>query len=807
MSAEGRPTTSAWIGRSLRRKEDLRLVRGNGCYIDDVSIPKMAHLQILRSSLPHARITGYQTERARGLPGVIAVITGEDLLSHVEAMPGPKNLPFLRSLPYYPLALGRVRFVGEPVVALVAEDPAVAEDAVEEVDVEYEPLPVVITPEESLAEGAPLLFEGWDDNIYCHRAASFGDVDAALAAADYVLDETFYMQRQAPLPLELRGTVASYDGLSLTVYSSTQTPHLLRTLLAHVLRLAESHIRVIAPDVGGGFGVKYQMHREEALVPALAILLRRPIKWRENIWEHLTSATQSRDKQVRLQVAAKSDGAIDALRAEMIVDVGSAMAFPFSYGSTLVLAGGFPLGLKTQNYAYDYRCVVTNKAPAGAYRGFGNNMRVFVVERALDMIADHFGIDRIQVRRRNLVSESDVPFRSATGVWMRSGGLIKPLEKAAAEAGFDQLEERKEEARARGRLLGMGIVCFAETAAPSYFGMIGAFGGEDSCTVRIEPDCSVTALVGTSPQGQGHETAFAQVVADQIGVHPDTVSIRHSDTVAAPYGLGAWGSRSAVVVGAAAILACRKLRSKMMKIAGHLLECDTSELEWDTEGVAHPPSGRSVGMAQIVDAAYAGRTHLPLDMEAGLEANAFFEPQSIDPKPDSEGRAMRHGTVATQAHVATIEVDPATGQISILDYVVVHDCGVVINPAIVDGQIRGAVSQGVAGTLHEEIVYDADGYPLTASLLDYQVPTAREAPRVRIWHFESPDPTVPGGFKGMAEGGTIGAPAAIANAVADALTPLGIQITSTRLSPIRLAEMIREKSPGSPSGTADPGTD
>jgi carbon-monoxide dehydrogenase large subunit len=722
---------------------------------------------------------------------VIAVITGEDLMQLVDPFPQPVRLPFLKALSYYPLAVSRVRFEGEPVVAVVATDEATAEDAAELVEVEYEALPAVATRHGALAEDAPLLYDEWGDNVYCRRTASFGDVEGAFAAADHVIAETFYMQRQAALPIELRGTVAGFDGTAFTVYSSTQTPHLLRTLLAQVLRFPESRIRVIAPDVGGGFGVKYQMQREEALVPAIARLLGRPVKWRESIWEHLSSATQSRDKEVRLETAVANDGTILGVRANMLIDVGSAMAYPSSYGSSLVLAGGLPLGLKTQNYAYDYRCVVTNKAPSGAYRGFGNNMRVFVVERTLDLVASRLGIDRLEVRRRNLVGPADIPYRSATGVRIRSGNLLDPLEKALEEAGYASFPERQAEARTDGRLLGMGFVAFGETAAPSYFGMIGAFGGGDSCTVRVEPDGSVTALVGVAPQGQGHETAFAQVVADQLQVHPDDVTIRHSDTAMAPYGLGAWGSRSAVVAGGATMLACEKVRTKMLRIAAHLLGDPPEGLCLTREGALHPGSGRVVSLGDIVAAAYGGRANLPADMEAGLEATAAYEPESIDRKADAEGRAMRHGTVSSQAQVVTVEIDRATGSLTILDYVVVHDCGVIINPGIVDGQIRGGVVQGLAGALHEEIVYDEAGYLRTSSLLDYQIPTARElAPRIRIWHIESPDPTVPGGFKGMAEGGTIGAPAAVANAIADALGPVGEQVLSTPLTPPVIADLV-----------------
>ena len=737
-----------WIGRALPRKEDARLIRGHGRFLDDLYLPATAHLQILRSPHPHARIVGYDLQRAKQRPGVLAVLTGPELAAHVAPVPNPDNLAFLRPVRYYPLAVQRVRFEGEPVVAVVAEDVGVAEDALDDIEVSYQPIPLAGSVEAACAPDAELLYPDWGDNVLGQRSAAFGDVDGAFAEADHVLSETFAMQRQAALPLELRGTLAHDDGLNLQVWSSTQTPHLLRTLMSHVLRFPESRIRVIAPDVGGGFGVKYQLHREELLVAALARLLARPVKWRESMWEHLASATQSRDKQVMVELAVRADGTITGIRADIVVDVGSAQAYPSSYGSTLVLAGGLPLGLKAQAYSYRYRCIVTNKAPSGAYRGFGNNMRVFVIERSLDLIAARLKIDRAEIRRINVVSPADLPYRSATGVRMRSGSLTEPLDKALQEAGYDTFAQRQDQARGEGRYLGLGIAVFAETAVPSYFGMIGAFGGEDSCTVRIEPDASVTALVGTSPQGQGHETAFAQVVADQLGVHPDAVTVRHGDTASAPYGLGAWGSRSAVVAGGAAILACEKVSDKLRRIGGHLLGQDPGEMQLGDAELIHVPTGKSVTLSDVVLAAYAGRTHLPEGMEPGLEATAFFEPPSIEPRPDAEGKAMRHGTVATQAHTVTVEVDQETGRVKILDYVVVHDCGVVINPALVDGQIRGGVIQGIAGTLFEEIVYDGDGHLVTGSLLDYQVPTARELPRVRIGTSNPPTRQCPVGSRG-----------------------------------------------------------
>jgi aerobic carbon-monoxide dehydrogenase large subunit len=723
--------------------------------------------------------------------GVLAVVTGRDLARATR--PFPNRLPFLRPVDYHALAIDRVRFVGEPVAAVVGESPYLAEDALEQIQVEYEPLPVVADLEQAQVPGAPRLYEEWPDNLLTRRTFSVGDVDGAFAAAEVVIRETFTSNRQAPLPIELRGCLATYDGQSLTVWSSTQVPHVLRSTLAEALQVPESSIRVIAPDVGGGFGLKYQIFREEVLVAQLARLVDRPVKWREDLREHLTSAIHARDQRVHLELAARGDGVVTAIRAEVEGDVGSGAAYPPSYGPVMVLSTTFPLGLRVQNFSYDFRCVVTNKCPAGAYRGFGNPVRVFAVERALDLLAARLGLDPAEVRRRNLLTRADLPYRAASGARLNSGTFCEAMERALELVDYSGFRAVQQEARCNGRYLGLGIGAFAEASAPSLSGLAGTLGGYDSCTIRLEPDGRATALVGISPQGQGHETVIAQVVADELGLAPDEVTVRHSDTAVAPYGLGAWASRGAVVGGGAAIQAAEQVREKLLQIGAHLLEADPGDLRL-SEGrlaLADLPS-RSVSLREVAEAAYAGRGRLPAGLTPGLEATAFFEPAAIEATPDAQGRVMRYATVSNACHIAIVEVVPETGEVELLDYVVVHDCGTIINPMIVEGQVHGGVAQGLAGALYEQVVYDEQGQLLTGSLLDYPVPTAREIPTIRTDHLESPDPTLPGGFKGMGEGGTIGAPAAVANAIADALAPLGVEVTRTPLGPPEVARLIRE---------------
>jgi carbon-monoxide dehydrogenase large subunit len=449
----------------------------------------------------------------------------------------------------------------------------------------------------------------------------------------------------------------------------------------------------------------------------------------------------------------------------------------------MVIASTCPLGLKVERFASMLECVVTNKCPAGAYRGFGNPVRVLAVERCLDLLAARLGLDPAEVRRRNLLHREDLPYRAVTGARIESGTLVEAMEQALAMAGYERRREEQRAARAAERWIGIGIAAFAEGTAPSFEALAGRFGGWDSCRLRVDPDGRVSAAVGVTTQGQGHETTIAQVVADALGVAPDDVVVTHGDTAATPFGLGSWGSRGALVATGATLEAARQVREKIALVAAHVLEASPADIRIDDGRVSVAGGGgRTLTLAEVARAAWTGRTRLPAAAEPGLETTAYVEPPAIEARPDAQGRAMRYGAVANAAHVAVVEVDAATGIVRILDYVVVHDCGTIINPAIVDGQIRGGVAQGIGGVLHERIVYDADGQLLTGTLMDYHLPKASEIPPVRIAHLESPDPAVAGGVKGVGEGGTIGATAAIANAVADALAPLGVRVTGTPLT-------------------------
>ncbi len=780
---------SRWIGRPIRRREDRRLLTGRARYLDDLQPPGCAHVVFVRSDHAHARVLAVDAAAATAAPGVLAVVDGAALAPH--ARPFPNRVAGLRPVPYRPLATDRVRFAGEPVAAVVATSRAAAADAAAQVVVRYEPLPVVTDVDAARRPGAPRLYDEWPDNVLVTRRVAFGDVDGAFAAADVVIDETFTSQRQAPLPLEGRGTLAVPDGDALTVWSSTQVPHILRSVLAEVLDVAEPQLRVIAPDVGGGFGAKYQIFREEAAVACLARMLGRPVKWSERLGEHLASAVHAREQRVRLELAARADGTVTAMRATVVGDVGTAAAVPPSWGAPMVVATTCALGLRVEHFAYTLDCVVTNKCPGGAYRGFGNPVRVFAVERSLDLLAARLGLDPAEVRRRNLVGKADLPYRSVTGARIESATLPEAMDRALEMVDYGRFRERQAAARRHGRHLGVGIASFAEGTAPSFQALGGLFGAYDSCTLRVTPDGRIVAQMGVPAQGQGLETTIAQVVAEALGVDPTAVTVRYGDTDAVPVGLGAWGSRGCLVAAGAGTEAARVVRDKMLAIAAHLLEAHPDDLRVaDGRAVVKGAESRAVGFREIAAAAYGGRARLPAGLAPGLEATAFFEPEAIDAAPDRHGRAMRYATVANAAHVAVVEVLVDTGEVKLLDYVVVHDCGTIVNPLIVDGQIRGGVAQGIAGALYEHLIYDESGQLLSGSLLDYHVPRADEIPDIRVEHLVSPDPRTPWGIKGVGEGGTIGAPAAIANAVADALAPFGVRVVRTPLTPPEVRRLL-----------------
>lgn len=760
----------------------------------DLRLPGLRVVAFLRSPHAHARLVGIDASVALRIPGVETVVTGIDLATSIHPIRAEMRDPGYKQSAWPPLALGKVRFVGEPVAAVVARDRYLAEDALDAIRVMYEPLPAVVDAEASMRADAPRLHEELADNIIFHTHYEKGDVGRALEMAEVRLSETFRHARCTSAPMESRGVMASFDALEgiLTVWASTQTPHMLRTGLAEALGIPDSRLRVLCPAVGGGFGPKMHLYPEDVVVTDLARRLGCPLRWLEDRRENLLSSTQARDHVNHIEVGARRDGTIVALRSTLICDSGAYSVYPVTSSlEPLTAAGILPGPYRILVLAYDAYAVATNKCPAGAYRGVGMALGTFVRERVVDMVARRTGLDPAEVRRRNFIEARELPFVTASGLVVDSGDPADSLTRALQAGEYDRL--RGEGRRgANGRHRGIGLCAYTEFTAMGSGtfrrrGMVQV-SGHDAGTVRVEPTGEVRAFVSAASQGQGHATTLAQIVADELGVALEAVTVIEGDTERCPYGSGSFASRSVVVSGGALVLAARRVRDKIVRIAGHMLEAAPSDLVIDHGTIAvRGAPGRVVTVTDVARLAYrpAGGT-LPEGVDPALEATQYY-----DPPP---------ATFSNGTHLAVVEVDAETGQVEILRYVVVEDCGRMVNPMIVEGQLRGAVAQGIGNALYEDFVYDEAGQPLTTSFMDYLVPGANEVPAMDLIHVETPPAVSVSGFKGMAEGGTIGATAAVANAVADALAPLGLEIRDLPLTPDRIHGLLQRRRPSSAPG-------
>ena len=745
------------VGRAVPRVEDGPLLRGCGCFVGDLSLPGLVHAAFVRSPLPHARIVAVDLAGAARLPGVRAAWAAAEL--GLPPLHPPVENPDAWSPPRPLLAEGVVRFVGEAVAVVVADDPYLAVDAAELVELELDPLVAVVDP--ALAPSGPALHANGTNVLYEHFFEA-GEVDAAFAAAAVVVERAFRNPRTAAVPLEPRGVLAAPDGEGVRLWSSTQVPHRLATIVAELLGLPPGAVRVTCPDVGGGFGQKAHAYPEEIIVAALALRLGRPVRWLEDRSENLLASSHARDQRVRVRAAADADGRLLALDADVLCDQGAYGVFPHGHilealGTPAMLPGPYRLAA----YRYRSRTVATNKAPEGAYRGVGLPVSTLVHERLMDVIAGELGLDRAEIRRRNLLRAEDLPHTTLTRQAYDSGDYPAALERALELADWDGFGALREAARREGRLLGIGICCYVEyTGMPSRVfhgrGMVG-IAGVDGAHVALAADGSVTAWTTLPAIGQGVATTFAQMVADELGVAFEQVTVERSDTgVGALEGTGAFASRSAVAGGGAVLAATGELRQRLCEDAAQLLEASPDDLELRAGRVQVAGSpGRGVAVGALVAA----------DPER-FRLSAQYDPPTV---------AYPYAT-----HVCAVEVDPGTGGVEILRYVIVEDCGRVINPLVVEGQVHGATAQGIGGALYEEFVYDEDGQPLTGSLLDYLLPGATEVPRFAVAHLEIPAPGSANGAKGVGEGGTLAPPAAIANAVCDAL---GWDVTELPLRP------------------------
>jgi carbon-monoxide dehydrogenase large subunit len=761
------------VGARVLRKEDPRLLTGAGSYVDDVHLPGMVHAHVLRSPYPHARVSHVGTDDALGRDDVLAVLTPEAVAAATAPIRCVWILPGQRQAEY-PVAPSVARFVGEPLGLVVARTRAGAEDAAELVELDLEPLAAVVDAELAVADDAPLLNPDWGTNVVVE--AHVGDpverIEEAIAGAAHVISRRFRIQRISGNPIETRGVVASWEphGRTLTVWTSTQAPHHAREQLAHSLRLPAESIRVIAQDVGGGFGNKEHLYQEEVLVALASMQLRVPVKWIEDRRESLLSTIQAREQIHDARLALDADGRFVALHSRFVANMG-ARPSNVGAGPALVASTMLPGPYRFDAAGATFRGVLTNKTPSGAYRGFGMQQAAWVRERLVDEAARELGLDRVELRLRNMLGPEELPYQTPTFQVYDSGDYPRALRRATelVREGYDPPDD--------GRRRGIGFASYVEftglgpTKDQEFLNF--RLAGYEQAVVRMETDGTATVATGTSPQGQGHETTFAQIVGDALGLGVEDVRVVYGDTATTPYGnASAIASRSMTVAGGAIVRASAKLRAKLLRVAGQMLEAPPEDLEL-VEGTVRPRGApaKALPLAAVAEQAWLGWS-LPAGDVAGLEERDLHDPEAI---------AYSYAT-----HAAAVAVDPDTGRVEVERLVVVHDCGTVVNPMVVDGQVQGGVAQGIGCALLEEVLHDPDGNPVTTTLMDYLLPISADVPDVEVDHIETPSPTTPGGMKGMGEGGVIGSVAAIGNAVADALPEIAEHVTETPITPLRL---------------------
>ncbi len=785
------------VGAPIRRVEDPPLLQGVGTYVDDVRLAGCLHAAFVRSDVGHARIRAVDVDGARRRPGVVAVLTGADVLGKIGTIPCRTSVPGMRTTVHHALAVDKVCFVGQPIAMVVADDAAVARDAVDDIHVELEPLPAAVDPETAVLADAPRIHDDLPDNvayrlfgpatdalaIYTERVPDrpLGLTDDAFRSADHVAEFRLVHPRIVPLPLEGRGIAARPErgGAAVTVWLSTQIPHWFRTLLAEALALSEAQVRVIVPDVGGGFGSKIQLYPEELLVPYAALALGRPVRWTETRRENFAATTHGRGQVQHVRVAFDRDARIRALRATIHADLGAYLYFftpVIPRFSGMIMNGCYAVD------ALEFEIVgcFTNKMATDAYRGAGRPEAVCIAERAVDVVARALDVDPAEVRRRNFIRT--FPARTAGGLVYDSGDYPGTLAKLLSIARYDELRAEQARARTDGRYLGIGLATYVEVAgyAPSKLRAPG-LGGWESAEVRVSPTGVVTVLTGLSPHGQGTATAFAQLVAGELGVPLSSVQVIHGDTDTVPYGNGTMGSRGMSVGGAALKLSLDKIKRKARRIAALMLDADPDAITFEDGNlyVTDEPE-RKVGFAEVAfkatDWTFEKDT---LGVEPGLDAVSRYEPPAF--------------SFPFGAHLALVEVQPDTGEVEILRYVAVDDCGHVVNPRLVEGQVLGGIAQGLGQVLLERTEYDAAGQLVSGTLMDYAIPRADSMPRdIVIDHTVTPNPMNPLGVKGVGEAGTIGSIAALMNAVLDALAPLGVEHLDMPFTADRVWQAIHE---------------
>ncbi len=779
--------TTRLFGSGIRRREDPRLITGQASYTDDIKLTGMVHAAILRSPHAHARIRSIDTDAAKQAPGVLAVYTGADTEGVLNPIPCAWVIPDsdIKVVAYPPIAKDIVRYVGDAVAVVVAEDRYQAEDALELISVDYEPLPAVVNPEAALQPGAPQLHEDAPNNQAFHWVAAGGDTDAAFADAEVVVKDTILQQRLIPNAMEPRSAIASYMSSmgELTIWNTTQNPHIARFITCLVTGIPEHKIRVIAPEVGGGFGSKIAVYPWEMIASFCAMQLGRPVKWTETRSENFMATTHGRDHVEYVEMSATREGKITGVRSVVYAGMGAYLSTA-APGIPTILHGLMYSGpYAIPNIKADIYGCFSNTTPVEAYRGAGRPEATFLLERLVDLLAAELDLDPVEVRRRNLIPKFDDGYDVAIGLTYDSGDYERALDTALEHVNYSQLRHEQAHEREQGRYMGIGVSCYSEICGlgPSQVAGAVGFGGGlwESATVRFYATGKANVYVGTSPHGQGEETTFAQIVASELGVPVDDVELIHGDTDNTPMGWGTYGSRTTVVGGGAVALSARKIKDKAVTLAAHLLEAAEADIEFDDGKFfvrGAPDRSKTIqDIALMANVAW----NMPAGMEPGLEATAFYDPPNF--------------SYPFGAHVAVVRVDPDNGHVVLERYLAVDDCGPQINPMIVEGQVHGGVVQGAGQALWEGAVYDDSGQLLTGSMLDYALPRAHLVPDIETLSTETPSPHNPLGVKGIGETGTIASTITIYNAVLDALKPLGVTKLDMPLTPERVWRAIHQQ--------------
>jgi aerobic carbon-monoxide dehydrogenase large subunit len=766
------------LGQRIKRKEDPRLIQGRGHYVDDIHLEGILHMGFARSVYAHARIKSIRTEAARALPGVVAVYAGEDIKGQLGLVPCAAAIEGLKTPDHPCLAIEKVCYVGEPVTAVVARDRYTARDAVDLIEIDYEELPVLADPEKAIAPGAPAIHPKLGDNVAFVAKLEGGDWSAVEADKSLkVIKQRLINQRLAPVAMETRGVVASYSPGEdmLTVWSSTQIPHILKTQLALMTGTDEARCRVIAPEVGGGFGSKLNVYGEEGVVCFASKKLGRPVKWIEGRRENMVATIHGRDQINDIEVYVRPDGEAVGLKCWVLADLGAyhqllTPAIPTL--TALMVLGCYNI----KSVFIETKGIFTNKMATDAYRGAGRPEATYLIERAMDLIAAELGLDPAEVRLKNFPSPKDFPLPLPTGVTYDTANYQKTLKKVLKAAGYTKLRREQERLRKKGKYLGLGLSTYVEICAMGPSSRMPA-GGWEFGSVRIDPTGKVTVLSGTSPHGQGEETSFAQIVAEGFGIPFDDVTVYHGDTFQVPIGIGTFGSRTTAVGGTAIYRAVERLKKKMARIAAHKLGVNPGELEFKEGKIENNDGSKSATFTEIVAEAIFAK-QLPPGVEPGLSESCVFEPSNF--------------TFPFGAHLAVVEVDGETGDVALRDYFAVDDCGRALNPMLVDGQVHGGIAQGIGQALWEEHVYDQNGQLVTGTLMDYALPKAHQFPWFTTSATETRTPVNPMGVKGVGEAGTIASTPAIVNAVIDALRPFGVRHLDMPLKPEKVWRAIQQ---------------